>query len=124
MGSKKQADAAQNAANIAQGQAGVNRSDQMPYIQSGYGALSRLNTLMGIGGASNAPPAVNQPLMTGVGGQYLTNQPPQIPTDQQIPQEPPRKLAMSGSNPQLRQILSLRAQNGDAQASQLLKMVM
>ena len=117
LGSKKQADAATNAANISQNQFGVTNAQQQPYIQSGYGALSRLNTLLGLSPNPNAQYSKDAVL------------PPQTPLYPGYdPTNPPRPI-MTGdktinSNPQLRQLLSIRADNGDPQAAQLLKMVM
>ncbi len=124
-GSKKQSDAANKAANISQGQYQSNVGMQQPYVQSGYGAMSKLNTLLGINPDPNAPTAMpSQPVapnnMTWNGpGQMMENapqQPPEyrgsIPTRQQ-----------PNANPQLRQILQIRADNGDPQAKQMLGMI-
>lgn len=109
-GSKKQAEAATNAAQLNQSQFGVNNAQQQPYIQSGYGALSRLNTLMGLSPNPNAPIRdTNVPMA------------PDLSAPQPVMAGPDKSI---GTNPQLRQLLAIRAQNGDAQASQLLKMVM
>ena len=45
-----QAGAANNAANLTANQANLNRQSEQPYINSGYGAQSQLNYLLGIGG--------------------------------------------------------------------------
>lgn len=111
MGSKKQSDAASDAANLSQGQFATNNAQQQPYIQSGYGALSRLNTLMGIGGiptSQSIPP-----------DQQKTIQP--IPSTMTAMSDP--RPSVDSQNPQLRQLLAIRAQHGDAQAGQLMKMV-
>lgn len=47
-GSKKQAGAAKDAANLNMEQFERLNAQQQPYIQSGYGALGKLNTLMGL----------------------------------------------------------------------------
>lgn len=86
---------------------------QQPYIQGGYGALSRLNTLLGLSprpnaalsGAGNAymptPSGGVQPIMTN-GSTYRLNDP------------------YIGGSTALNRILMLRAAHGDTQAGQML----
>lgn len=123
LGSKKQADAAKNAANISQNQYGITRGDQLPYMGAGYGALSKLNTLLGINPNPNA-----QRLPSG----YPPSNPGYAPTPdggvrpimQMGPQGPPHQWnvpeANMGSLP-LNRILMIRAQHGDTQAQQMLQ---
>jgi hypothetical protein len=47
-GAKKQGDASKNAANLQMQQFDRINAQQQPFIQSGYGAQQRLNTLLGI----------------------------------------------------------------------------
>lgn len=127
LGSKKQADASKNAANISQGQYQNNVQMQQPFVSSGYGALSKLNTLMGINPDPNAQVPVQSMNQTAAPNwmtmegpkQMLTNAPNQnyTPTRQQITDPKP------STNPQLRQILQIRADNGDPQAKQMLSML-
>jgi hypothetical protein len=92
---------------------------QQPYIQSGYGAMSRLNTLLGLGGGSGAPgggaPAPGpayRPTPSGGIDQRIPSPVPQGPSAQGLPQ-----------NMRLKQILALRAQNGDTEAARMLGQV-
>lgn len=98
-GANKQAKGAKNAANLQMQQfQTINRQNQ-PFIQSGYGALSRLNTLLGINGNASY----------GMGGTPM-QQPPM--------QAQPRTQGMNG---RLAQLLMLRMAHGDTQAAQLLR---
>lgn len=63
LGSKKQAGAAQDAANLSMDQFNVLNEQQQPFIQSGYGAQSKLNQLLGI--KSPQAPGTAQPLSYG-----------------------------------------------------------
>ncbi len=94
----------------------LNRQQQ-PFIQSGYGAMNKLNTLLGIGG---------RPGGGGGGGAFLPNTPnagqayrprPNGGMQQIVAGAQPR--AMAGSA-RLKQILMLRAQNGDTEAARVL----
>jgi hypothetical protein len=96
---------------------------QQPYIQSGYGAMSRLNTLLGIGGGGSAP-------ASAPGAAYAPNGSGGM--DQRIPspvaQGPAAQGAqgMQGDMPQnmrLKQILALRAKNGDSEAARVLQSI-
>lgn len=100
---------------------------QQPYIQSGYGALGRLNTLLGLSPNPNAQgpsPGMQAPNMSGAwrptpggGVQPMLAQGPQ----QMRPGGPGGDP--NGGNMQLRQILALRAAHGDTQAGRMLGMV-
>lgn len=48
-----QANAANNASKLSQAQYQQNRSDQLPFMQAGYGAQSKLNNLLGISPQTN-----------------------------------------------------------------------
>jgi hypothetical protein len=91
---------------------------QQPYIQSGYGAMSRLNTLLGLGGGGGgsgggAPAsAAYRPTPSGGIDQRIPSPVSQGPSAQGMPQ-----------NMRLKQILALRAQNGDTEAARMLGQV-
>lgn len=132
LGAKKQADASTKAAGMAQGQAAVNRGDQMPFIQSGYGALGKLNTLMGINADPNSvhkphtmQPAGQVQTVYGVNGTApnMGIPPPINDPGMMTPAQMGKQPMSTNANPQLRQLLSIRADNGDAQARQLLGMI-
>lgn len=118
LGSKKQSDAAKQAAQISQGQYGITRTDQLPYMGAGYGALSKLNTLLGINPNPNAPrlmpPANPGYAPTPGGGVRPIMQMPQQQSQWNVPE------AGLGNLP-LNRILMLRAQHGDTQAQQMLQ---
>lgn len=113
----------------------INQQEQ-PYIQSGYGALGRLNTLLGLSPNPNAQRV--QP-NTGLPPRMATPDPSAAwrptagggiqPILQMGPQGATQMYAggaggdPSGGNMQLRQILALRAQHGDTQAARMLGMV-
>jgi hypothetical protein len=137
-GAKKQSDAAKNAANLNMDQFHLINQQQQPYIQSGYGALGRLNTLLGLSPNPNATMRPN----TGVMDPRMT-----LPTDSSgawrptagggvqrmipggTPGGAPQMYAggpggdPNGGTLQLRQILALRAAHGDSQAQRMLGMV-
>lgn len=125
-GSNKQAKASKNAAGINLNQQALTRSDQMPFIQSGYGATSKLNTLLGINPNPNAP-RMSAPLLappnpgyapTPGGGVHPIMQLGQQDAPQQHSWNVPE--ANMGNLP-LNRILMLRAQNGDRQAQAMLQ---
>jgi hypothetical protein len=100
----------------------INNAQQQPYIQSAYGALSRLNTLLGLspnprasmgapssGGYMPIPGGGVQPIMQGGGGPRMyAGGPGGDPTSGGIP---------------LQRILALRAMHGDTQARQMLQRI-
>lgn len=100
---------------------------QQPYVQSGYGAVSRLNTLLGINPDPNYRPPVNQePINMTVNGPgpLLQNAPSNPNFDPSVPRPwSGATRQMPNANPQLRQILQIRADNGDPQAKQMLGML-
>ncbi len=124
-GSKKQADASKKASNIQLQMFDKVNAQQQPYIQSGYGAMGKLNTLLGIGGQQSGGPGstvpgsaapanhswrptpeggMRQGLMTGAG-------------------QPSYGAPANASNLPLRHILTMRAQNGDTEAARILGQV-
>lgn len=99
LGAKKQAGAARDAAGLQMDQFNLINRQQQPYIQSGYGAMSRLNTLLGL-----SPNPYRQARPGG-----------QMPGNQMRIQPYPRSSGM-----RLDQLLAMRAANGDRQAQQML----
>lgn len=108
-------------------------AQQQPFIQSGYGAMGRLNTLLGIGGQrpSAGPSGGEMPL--GGNASLMPRAPQMMPP--QVNNGPygpgvhiqPRIPGGSQGAPQgmpqnmrLAQILQLRAANGDTEAARIL----
>jgi hypothetical protein len=121
-GSKKQSDAAKKGSQVQLGMFDTLNRQQQPYIQSGYGAMSRLNTLLGIGGSPGGGGTVGTP---APGPAYRPTAGGGV---QQVAQEGPQPDAMNtampgGQNMRLRQILALRAQNGDTESARILRQV-
>lgn len=87
---------------------------QQPYIQSGYGAMSRLNTLLGIGGGggSGGAPMPSPAYRPTAGGGV-----------QQMAESSPEAATVQPGNARLRQLLALRAQNGDTEAGRILRTI-
>lgn len=99
----------------------LNRQQQ-PYIQGGYGAMSRLNTLLGLGGGG-APGGAPSP-----GGANPGYRPTPAGGVQPIAQMSPDAAndAMPGgmqNGTRLRQLLTLRAANGDTEAARVLRSI-
>lgn len=126
LGSKKQAQGAQNAAGINLDMFNTLNRQQQPYIQSGYGAMGRLNTLLGINPGPSAPRMSAPPTMPDSPGYRIT---PGGGIDQMLQMGPPRQHDVfaggpggdpRGGNVQLRQLLALRAAHGDRQAQSIL----
>jgi hypothetical protein len=124
-GSKKQAGASKAAANLNMDQFAINNAQQQPFIQSGYGAMSKLNTLLGLS------PNPNQRMLPSPsqGPQQAYAPTPGGGVDQrftQMPQgQPPPPMwnipEHNMPNLPLRNILALRARNGDRQAQSMLQ---
>lgn len=126
-GSNKQAKASKNAAGINLDQFARTRADQLPFIQSGYGATSKLNTLLGINPNPSAPrmsaPLLMPPANPGYaptpgGGVRPIMQMGQQGQPQQHTWNVPE--ANMGNLP-LNRILMIRAAHGDTQAQQMLQ---
>lgn len=81
LGSKKQAGAAQNAANLQQSTFQTLNAQQQPFIQGGYGALGKLNTLLGLNPDPNARvmTPTSSPMVPRFGPITLPFQTPRIP---------------------------------------------
>lgn len=127
IGSKKQADASKNAAGMNMSMFNTLNAQQQPYIQSGYGAMGKLNTLLGI---NPGPSARSMPTMPGAAPPqaYAPTQgggvDPRMQLGPSQNQPPPHQWNVPEANMpnlQLRSILSLRAQHGDRQAQMMLQ---
>lgn len=141
-GSQKQASAAKKAAQLNMDQFGITNAQQQPFIQSGYGAMGKLNTLLGINPNPNA--RASMPMTGGTGGSPQPVQQAWAPTQgggvdprmqmstggtgntqlNDMTGHPPARWNVPEANMpnlQLRNILSLRAQNGDRQAQYMLQ---
>lgn len=103
----------------------INRQQQ-PFIQSGYGAMGKLNTLLGLG---------SRPRLTAPTGEMpLGGNATLMPRDQMYRPTPGggvRQIVAQGAqmpgrmrNPRLNQILALRAANGDTEAARILQGMM
>lgn len=120
LGSKKQSDAANKAAGMNLDWLNTVNQQQQPFIQSGYGAMGRLNTLLGLSPNPNAPRILPSPNpgyrpTPGGGVQPILQAGPSTPSQGGyfgIPEQAP--------NMNLRRILALRAQNGDTEAARML----
>lgn len=122
-GASKQAKASKQAGNLNMDMFNTLNRQQQPFIQSGYGAMSKLNTLLGL---SPRQQAANAPVMSapsqawrptpggGIEPIMQAGQPSQAPVRWNVPEA-------NMPNLQLRRILSLRAQNGDRQAQAMLQ---
>ncbi len=113
-GSKKQADASKRASNNQMSMFDTLNKQQQPYIQAGYGATNKLNTLLGLGGPSMGSGVPTQPTNsmyrpTPGGGVQAQAMPAQ---NYGAPQDAP--------NLPLRHILTMRAQHGDTEAQRIL----
>lgn len=125
-GSKKQADASKKGANLQMDQFRTLNAQQQPFIQSGYGAMGRLNTLLGLGSRPRSA------MPSSPGGQGI-GPPPQLqvgPGGGGAPMgnhmfRPPVGGSGGGGmppgmSPRLAQLLMLRAQNGDTEAQRMI----
>jgi hypothetical protein len=102
----------------------LNRQQQ-PFIQSGYGAMGKLNTLLGIGGrpgGSPMPLGGNAALMPRGGGPNAGQAYRPRPNGgmQQIVASGPAMAPRPVGGSRLSQILMLRAANGDTEAQRVL----
>lgn len=133
-GSKKQAGAAKDASNLNMDVFRTINAQQQPFIQSGYGALSKLNTLLGL----SPRPGMGGGGAGGQGGPMMSpplTMPSYRPTPgggvQQIvsPMGGDRRMYAGGpggdpsmGSTSLSRILALRAAHGDTQAARILGM--
>jgi hypothetical protein len=126
-GSKKQSGASKAAAGLNMDQFRINNAQQQPFIQSGYGGLSKLNTLLGINPNPNGP-RMSAPLagpQQSQGSAYAPTPGGGVRPVMQVDNQPPAhqwNIPEAGmGNLPLARILSLRAQNGDRQAQAMLQ---
>jgi hypothetical protein len=124
-GSKKQAGAAKSAGNQQMQMFDRLIAQQQPFIRSGYGAMDKLNTLLGLGGGGGGgsggmPLGGNATLMPRAPYSQNTMYRPQpnggIGTQVMAGQQ----SASPPQNIRLQQILALRAANGDTEAQRML----
>jgi len=114
-GANKQAKGAQKAGQINLDMFNTLNKQQQPYIQSGYGALSKLNTLLGTSPNPNRQlPVMGQAYRPTAGGGVE-------PIAQNTPASSWNVPEKNMPNLQLRRVLALRAQNGDRQAQGILQ---
>lgn len=96
-------------------------AQQQPYIQSGYGAMSRLNTLLGLSPNPNA----SRPMLPQPNPGYRPTPGGGVEPIMQVGQQPNQNgyfgIPASAPNMNLARILSLRAQNGDTEAARILR---
>lgn len=111
LGSKKQAQGAQQAAGINLDMFNTLNRQQQPYIQGGYGAMGRLNTLLGI----NPNPSYQAPSMPSTPAWRPT---PGGGVEPMMQVGPPRT---SSPNARLNDLLAIRAAHGDRQAQAVLQ---
>lgn len=120
-GSKKQADASKKGAATQLGMFNTLNAQQQPFIQSGYAATNKLNTLLGLGGGGSAPTA---PPMGGGPSNHMYRPTPGGGVQQMAEASPENFGAPEGaSNIPLKRILAMRAQNGDTEAARILGQV-
>lgn len=101
----------------------LTNAQQQPYIRSGYNAMGRLNTLLGLGSRPQGPMGAAPSMGAPMGAPTSSNQmyrPGPGGGVQQIAALGPQ--AQSGpQNQRLAQLLALRAQNGDTEAARILQ---
>jgi hypothetical protein len=121
-GSKKQSDASKAAANLNQQQFDIINAQQQPFIQGGYGALSRINTLLGLNPrprAASISTSLTSPAYrpTPGGGvqPIMQNGRPNM-----FAGGPGGDPYMNGSS-RLNSVLMLRAMKGDTEAARMLQ---
>jgi hypothetical protein len=121
LGSKKQSDASKAAANLQMDQFGLINQQQQPFIQSGYGAMGRLNTLLGLNPNPRASaPGGMQPGMQAPDPGYMPTPGGGVQPIMQVGQ-PRMQIPERGPNVRLNQLLMMRAANGDRQAQAMLQ---
>lgn len=108
-GSKKQADASKKGAATQLQMFDTLNKQQQPYIQSGYGALGKLNTLLGLGGG---------------GAPHSAMMPNAMPNKTIMPVQQNMQtygVPDGASDLPLKRILAMRAQHGDTEADRVLR---
>lgn len=100
-------------------------AQQQPFIQSGYGAMSKLNTLMGIGGGPGGYGG-STPATPGTNNGFAPT--PEGGVNQRVPQPISNNPTANNfgapadaPNLPLRHILMMRAQQGDPDAQRIVR---
>jgi hypothetical protein len=117
LGSKKQAKGAERAQDINLDMFQRVMAQQQPFVSSGYGAMGRLNTLLGLNPRPSMPqfsPGQQYMPTPGGGVQPIMQVGPTVPTPR-TPSGPSTRGA------RLNDLLLLRAAHGDRQAQALLR---
>jgi hypothetical protein len=115
LGSKKQSEGAERAGQISMDMFDVLNRQQQPFMQGGYGAMGRLNTLLGL----NPSPRARMPMPSQNPGYMPTPGGGVQPIMQVGPGGAPpgdRRMYGHGGGTRLNELLALRAANGDRQA--------
>jgi hypothetical protein len=136
LGSKKQSDAARDAAGLSMDQFQLINQQQQPFMQGGYGAMGRLNTLLGL----NPRPTFQTPTYQQAPQQQVSGRAPTgIITNMLLKARAQRQAAAANPNPtptprpdvqpikfgrpggtSLNRLLALRAGQGDQQAQRIM----
>jgi hypothetical protein len=125
LGSKKQAKGAEKAADLSMEQFHLLNQQQQPFMQGGYGAMGKLNTLLGLNPRPQ-PQTQGMPLLPAG---FLSNFPGHVFGNQSVPANPvptprpdaqPIKFGRPGGT-SLNRLLALRAAQGDQQAQWTLR---
>jgi hypothetical protein len=118
LGSKKQSDASKAAGNLNMEMFNTLNQQQQPYMQSGYGAMGRLNTLLGLNPNPNYRPPV-----APSGGGYMPTASGGVHPIMQVGPAGASQGAMPVNNQmtRMKDLLALRAANGDRQAQAMLQ---
>jgi len=127
-GSKKQSDASKAAAGLNERQFDITNGQQQPFIQGAYGALGKINTLLGLN-ARPGGPQMSAPFAapfnpgyrpTPGGGVQQMMQMGSVNQPNVFAGGPGGDPYMNGST-RLSQILRLRAMHGDTEAARMLQ---
>lgn len=119
-GANQQKKGAERAANLQMDQFGLINQQQQPFIQSGYGAMGRLNTLLGLSPNPRASPGM-QPGTQAPNPGYMPTPGGGVQPIMQVGSGPRMQIPERGPNARLNQLLMMRAANGDRQAQVMLQ---
>lgn len=128
-GSKKQGDAAKNAANLQMDQFQLINQQQQPFIRSGYSAQGRLNTLLGLSPnpyrQQQTPSAPMSSYQPSPGVTYLPTPQGGITKRLAYNAGPMKDMGVppNAPNMNLNRILAMRAAHGDTEAQRMLEQV-
>jgi len=128
-GSKKQSDASKKSAGMQMDQFRLINQQQQPYMQSGYGAMGRLNTLLGLNPNPGASYPMSSPLTLPQGPGYMPTPSGGVrpiiqagaPEDRRMFAGGPGGDPRPGQMSRLNQLLMMRSTNGDRQAQTILR---